>query len=327
MAPDGTLLRTDPTAGTATEVYKASKPKEFIKLDNGEVVAADTVAGTVTPAYQGKPKAPPVPAGYEPVPGGGLQATPGGPQDRNRLMADRAKTAVEAGLKPGTPEFKTYLLTEKLPEGGLSGGNNPYATGKFNEGQGKAATYADRMAASDAVITDNEGLNNGTGGWIAGVAQNNVPDGAFNQVASPERQQATQAQRDFVNAVLRRESGAAISPSEFENAKKQYFPQPGDSPQTIAQKRENRRISTEGIMREAGPAYVPPAVWKPTSPSGKNTDRAPQGDPMARARASGASRSDAQAGQYPVVSTPQEAAALPSGTVFQTPDGRVKRVP
>jgi len=35
-----------------------------------------------------------------------------------------------------------------------------------------------------------------------------------------------QAKKNFVNAVLRLESGAVISPSEFTNADKQYFPQP-----------------------------------------------------------------------------------------------------
>jgi len=37
--------------------------------------------------------------------------------------------------------------------------------------------------------------------------------------------------------VLRKESGAAIAASEFDNAEKQYFPQPGDSDQVISQKR------------------------------------------------------------------------------------------
>tara|TARA_R100001530_G_scaffold34938_1_gene27299 strand:+ start:2308 stop:2460 length:153 start_codon:yes stop_codon:yes gene_type:complete len=38
--------------------------------------------------------------------------------------------------------------------------------------------------------------------------------------------QQKQTERDFVNAVLRRESGAAISGSEFRTARKQYLPQP-----------------------------------------------------------------------------------------------------
>ena len=46
-----------------------------------------------------------------------------------------------------------------------------------------------------------------------------------NWTQSPQQQQVEQSQRDYVNAVLRRESGAAISNAEFDNARKQYFPQ------------------------------------------------------------------------------------------------------
>jgi len=207
------------------------------------------------------------------------------------------------------------------------GGVNPYATGKFNEGQGKAATYADRMAKAESVISKMGDLNQGVGGRIAGMAQNALPDTLFNQIASPERQQMTQAQRDYINAVLRRESGAVISDQEFDNARRQYFPQPGDSPEVIEQKRQNRLTSTESLMREAGPAYRPPEAFtgtrimvrptpetapqpaysgarpavmgappaqaapytaplsSPDSPTGKNTDRMPQGTPQQRAAA------------------------------------------
>ena len=69
-------------------------------------------------------------------------------------------------------------------------------------------------------------------------------------LATPQQQQLDQAQRDFINAVLRRESGAVISPSEFDNARKQYFVQPGDSPQVISQKARNRQTAIGGILAE-----------------------------------------------------------------------------
>jgi len=59
---------------------------------------------------------------------------------------------------------------------------------------------------------------------------------------SDEYKQIEQAQRDFINATLRRESGAAIAPSEFENAQLQYFPQPGDTPEVVKQKQKNREM-------------------------------------------------------------------------------------
>jgi len=64
-----------------------------------------------------------------------------------------------------------------------------------------------------------------------------------------------QAERNFVNAVLRRESGAAIAPSEFESARLQYFPQVGDGPQVLAQKRANRAVAFNALKAEAGEAF------------------------------------------------------------------------
>jgi hypothetical protein len=73
---------------------------------------------------------------------------------------------------------------------------------------------------------------------------------AGNAMLSAEAQQAEQAQRDFINAVLRRESGAVISDSEFANANKQYFPQPNDKPGTLAQKKRNRELAISGLLAE-----------------------------------------------------------------------------
>jgi hypothetical protein len=68
------------------------------------------------------------------------------------------------------------------------------------------------------------------------------------------RQQAEAAQRDFIASTLRYESGAAISNSEFENQRKIYFPQPGDSAETVALKAKLRENAIEGLRLSAGPA-------------------------------------------------------------------------
>lgn len=88
--------------------------------------------------------------------------------------------------------------------------------------------------------------------------------GVGNFLTSDEQQVLDQAQRDFINAVLRRESGAVISPSEFENARAQYFPQPGDGPEVLAKKRQNREQAIANFGVAAGPARVP----GPSAPEG-----------------------------------------------------------
>lgn len=76
------------------------------------------------------------------------------------------------------------------------------------------------------------------------------------ELIDSDRLSQDQAERNFVNAVLRRESGAAISPSEFASAEKQYFPRPGDSPEVVKQKKLNRLQAIAGLQGEAGPVAL-----------------------------------------------------------------------
>ena len=85
---------------------------------------------------------------------------------------------------------------------------------------------------------------------FAGDSLANAGGSLTNWTQSGGQQQVEQAQRDFVNAVLRRESGAAISPGEFDSAKRQYFPQIGDSESVKAQKARNRELATRGMLAE-----------------------------------------------------------------------------
>ena len=79
--------------------------------------------------------------------------------------------------------------------------------------------------------------------------------GLPNRMKSGQVQQQEQAERNFLNAVLRRESGAAISDSEFESGEKQYFPRGGDDPEVLQQKAEARALAINGFRQEAGDAW------------------------------------------------------------------------
>lgn len=142
---------------------------------------------------------------------------------------------------------------------------SPYTpTQKLTEGESKDRGYVMRMAEAHKTITGLENINEGFQGMVGGVAAGRPfirDSAAFNAIASSDRQKALQAQRNFVNAVLRRESGAVISDSEFQNAQRQYFPQPGDGPEVISQKRVNRMQAIEGMMTGAGRGFQPPADY------------------------------------------------------------------
>jgi hypothetical protein len=85
-----------------------------------------------------------------------------------------------------------------------------------------------------------------------------------NYPMDPAYRLAAQNVRNFINAQLRRESGAAISEGEFYNAYQQYIPQPGDDPQTIKSKERNRQMAIYNMFFNAGPKYEGKTVrWKP----------------------------------------------------------------
>ena len=65
----------------------------------------------------------------------------------------------------------------------------------------------------------------------------------------------TQAQRAFTEARLRKESGAAIPPHEYQNDAKTYFAQPGDTGEVITRKRVGRQKLLDGLAFTSGKAY------------------------------------------------------------------------
>lgn len=77
---------------------------------------------------------------------------------------------------------------------------------------------------------------------------------APNFLQSQTGQSYTAAQRAFTEARLRKDSGAAIPPQEFENDRQTYFVQPGDSPETQAQKRRARAAMLASLAFESGQA-------------------------------------------------------------------------
>jgi len=125
---------------------------------------------------------------------------------------------------------------------------------KMTETQSNANLFGTRANESNKILQRLEGKYSPAGIQFQESMVGSLPGVSYiaNKALSPETQQAAQAQRDFVTAILRKESGAAISASEFDNARKQYFDQPGDSNQVKAQKAQNRQTAIQGIQAAAG---------------------------------------------------------------------------
>jgi hypothetical protein len=143
------------------------------------------------------------------------------------------------------------------------------ASKPLNDTQAKALQFGARMQAAEETLGELSGkgvitsIPGSRGGYGVGSA--------INALQPADRQRLDQAKRDFINAVLRRESGAAISSSEFDSAEKQYFPQPGETDKSILeQKKRNRQLATRGILAE-----VPDSENRVAAVRGGSTTAAP----------------------------------------------------
>ena len=149
--------------------------------------------------------------------------------------------------------------TMTLEQGpGVTGGNR---TGKPTEGSLASEGYLQRMKGAEEVFTALEGQGTTALGWT----DRPVVDTDFESLKLTEpEQQLLQAQRDWVRAKLRKESGAVIGPEEMAAEIKQYFPQPGEGPKVIAQKKEARKRAEEQLRITAllpeEAATTPPAL-------------------------------------------------------------------
>lgn len=85
--------------------------------------------------------------------------------------------------------------------------------------------------------------------WMGGIKDQN------------EQTLAT-AKASFVASVLRKESGAAVTPDEFAAYDKIYFPQPGDSPQTLRDKQVLRQNFIDTEKLSAGAAWKDPIPFE-----------------------------------------------------------------
>lgn len=225
----GNLATDNPLAQSTLGLQRARSTQAYEAADNSRASAAKTRAEQADGTNRRGAKAP---AGYRwTADGTSLEAIPGGPADPATKGAKQAKPPTEGQAKALLFGSRMQVADDLFNElaSDPKGASQPGGIKRFAEGVGGAIP----------IIGDS--LSSGLGA-------------ATNWTQSEAQQQVEQAQRDFINAVLRRESGAAIANSEFANARQQYFPQPGDDPKTLRNKAINRRTAIQGFKAEVGDA-------------------------------------------------------------------------
>jgi hypothetical protein len=161
--------------------------------------------------------------------------------DFDLVMAGKAARGTSFSVGPdGTVQFN-----EGAGVNDIFGGKPP------TEGQLGGAGYLQRMTGAEAIFNDLASDGVTTIPLVRGVAVGTRAEGYA--LSGPE-QRLLQAQRDWVRAKLRKESGAVIAEEEMRDEMLTYFPQPGDSAETIAQKAEARKRAERQMEIGAGPA-------------------------------------------------------------------------
>ena len=204
-------------------------------------------------------------------------------EDVYKEMPDGTEVLVRKGI-PKATEKSSYtnaptelfvdgkVVSALLPTGdGLNKGLKPLdvATGKpiesdytvkpkpLTESQGENKQHSTKMGAANAIFTNQLENQDGTLNYDPLAVNRKEVIGDYYLIGdasaailnkynlSPQDRQASQAKKIFINSILRKESGAAIAQSEFDNADSQYFPQYGDDQQTIINKRITRDLVTK----------------------------------------------------------------------------------
>jgi hypothetical protein len=202
----------------------------------------------------------------------GFELTQGEKQFANQMALQKSSQGFQAGQNALSRQSSQNAAPSgytKNADGSLKpikGGPADPDMKPLNEGQANARLYGNRMTTSHNIVnkleSDGKVKYNPLAVKAILTGPSGISDIAYAQ-AGADTQSAAQAMRDFINATLRRESGAAISASEYDNAMKQYFPQIGEDKAVTSQKRANRETAIQGIM-DAGymPGQTRPSVNK-----------------------------------------------------------------
>lgn len=196
-------------------------------------------------------------------------------QKESALAQGAAEKESERAFKSGQSqkEFENQKALLALRQQQKETGEKPAAGKPPTEAQANNAYHATRAIDANNLLSQIESQGYNPASYSAAVHKTNIPF-VGQYFANEEDRAYDQAARSFIASVLRKETGASVTPTEFETYGKIYLPQPGDSPAILKQKAAERERASEMLAQGAGPAYDP-SMQKPfqyqKSSSGKPT--------------------------------------------------------
>lgn len=175
--------------------------------------------------------------------------------DPTTNMRELAQINQERAARGQPPLLMEDFLRSKRGNGITIGPDGSVQIGgsgmKLTEQQSKDVGFYNR-ASQIAPILDEIDVNL-TQALSAGGSM--VP-GVGNFLQSDAYRQARQAAEEFIIALLRKDTGAAVTDGEMSLYGSTYLPRAGDDETTIKQKREARGRALEGIRMGLGPAEI-----------------------------------------------------------------------
>jgi hypothetical protein len=160
----------------------------------------------------------------------------------------------------------------------------------LTEAQAKAAAFVSQMQAAESELSSTKFNPNS----LKSQVEVGMAGGATNLLVGQEAQRARQAQEQWAEAFLRFKTGAASTEDEVRRNIRTYFPQPGDGPAVVEQKKRQREQAMQDVAIASGQKGAPKKE---------------------------------QAGQPARITSDAEYDALPSGATFIGPDGKTRRKP
>tara|TARA_R110000744_G_scaffold246381_1_gene362883 strand:- start:2005 stop:3627 length:1623 start_codon:yes stop_codon:yes gene_type:complete len=182
--------------------------------------------------------------------------------DKLEYLQDYQKLVKGSQFKETTPEGRE--ITRRIAGIDLSNSGLPIPEG-FDPNEvleetsrewgpsGTIANYGQRMLFTEGIVRN--ALATGYVPNFQDVVADNFSSWFGTTMLTEEGQQFYAASRNFAAAALRKESGAAISDGEYLGYMQQYFPQVGDSEQTISNKQSLRATVIQGMIAESGDAF------------------------------------------------------------------------
>jgi len=193
----------------------------------------------------------------------GVKAIPGYREPVDDPLAALKARAKEGGLVEGTPEYRTFMINngpasgmiiESTPDGGIRVVQGDAVAGAkpFTEGQSKDIVYATRaegaLAALDPIANALTSRGEVAADWL--------PMGLGGGMQTDEYQVAKTAGDEFLQAILRKDTGAAITTQEQALYGETYLPRPGDSPARLQYKQKARKRAVEALKGGMSPAQI-----------------------------------------------------------------------